>query len=84
MGDELKISINIMQDLMERDSENILLIFDNPEQLERYKKNTNFDHSNEILITINDLLCKGLIGIRFRRYWFMTDRDIYQSKENKL
>ena len=76
MGDELKISINIMQDYIVRDSENILLIFDNIEQLERYKRNINFEHSNEILITINDLLCKGLVGIRFRRYWFMTDRDI--------
>lgn len=76
MGDELKISINIMQDYITKDSENVLLIFDNTEQLKKYEKNDNREHSNEILITINDLLCKGLIGRRFRRYWFMTDRDI--------
>lgn len=35
MSDDLKIAINIMQDYITKDSENVLLIFDNTEQLKK-------------------------------------------------
>lgn len=78
MSDELKIVLNIMQDRLVLSSDNILLIFDKREQLERYKKEKQSSKpSNEILITINELLSpNSLVGLRFRRYWFMTDRDL--------
>ena len=75
MNDDLKIAINLMQDRIVSDCNDILLIFDNQIELNKYKKN-HVKNSAEILITFNDLVNKGLVGRRFRRYWFMTDRDI--------
>lgn len=74
MSDDLKIAINLMQDKI-RDCEYILLIFDNQAILNIYKRH-HIEKSNEILITVDDLVNKGLVGRRFKRYWFMTDRDI--------
>lgn len=76
MNDDLKIAINTMQDRIVSDCDDILLIFDNQRELNEYKKSRYTKKSNEILITFNDLVNKGLVGRRFRRYWFMTDRDI--------
>ena len=75
MSDDLKIAINLMQDRIVCDCNDVLLIFDNQTELNKYKKN-HVKKSNEILITFNDLVNKGLVGRRFRRYWFMTDRDV--------
>lgn len=75
MSDDFKIAINLMQDRIVRDCNDVLLIFDSQTELNKYKKN-HVEKSNEILITFNDLVNKGLVGRRFRRYWFMTDRDV--------
>lgn len=79
MNDDLKICINIMQDRLVNSSDNILLIFDTKNQLRQYKKENSKNNkpSNEILITIDDFLRpNSLVGLRFKRYWFMTDRDL--------
>lgn len=80
MSDNLKVALNIMQSYIvpEYESDNVLYIFDNKEQLERYKRKMIEEHKNtpdKILKTINDL-SNGFTGLRFKRYWFMTDRDI--------
>ena len=80
MNDNLKVALNIMQSYIvpEYESDNVLYIFDNKEQLERYKQKMIKEHKNtpdKILKTIDDL-SNGFTGLRFKRYWFMTDRDI--------
>ena len=39
MSDDLKIAINLMQDRIVRDCNDVLLIFDNQTELNKYKKN---------------------------------------------
>lgn len=80
MNDNLKAALNVMQNhiVPEYESDNVLYIFDNKEQLKRYKQKMIKEHKNtpdKILKTIDDL-SKGFTGLRFKRYQFIIDRDI--------
>ena len=82
INDNFKLAINQLQNrLVESyESDNILLIFDNEEQKQKYKKYLKQNYSCEldkILITLNDLIYKKTLkGLRFKRYWFVTDDDM--------
>ena len=86
INDNFKLAINQLQNrLVESyESDNVLLIFDNEQQKQKYKnylKENNLCEIDKILITINDLLYRNtLIGLRFKRYWFITDEDMKNIK----
>lgn len=58
------------------ESDNILIIFDNKEELLKYKKNKKYICPNEILKTMNELYeTKSLVGSRYKQYYFYIGDD---------
>lgn len=82
INDNFKNALNVLQNHLVKstESDNVLFIFDNEEQKQKYKKylrQNKLCEIDKILITINDLLyTNSLIGLRYKRYWFMTDDDM--------
>lgn len=79
MNDDLKMTINRLQNRIVNsfESDNILLIFDNQEQLEKYKRNKKYICPNELFTTINELCFTNFLdGKKYKQYWFMLDKDI--------
>lgn len=82
INDSFKLALNNLQNRIcnEIETDNVLLIFDNEEQKQKYKKyikRNKLCEIDKILITINDLVyTNALIGRRYKRYWFITERDM--------
>lgn len=78
MSDGLKNAINLLPTRLVdvSKSNNVLLIFDNDCQREKYKKINNV--SNEILVTLNELCYHSimLVGQRYKNFYFMKDEEI--------
>lgn len=81
MNDNLKMGLNRMQAHLVSCtiSDGVLYIFESEKEKNRYKQLLMIKHKNtpdKILKTLNDLcLPSGLTGLRFKRYWFITDED---------
>nr|DAP38458.1 MAG TPA: hypothetical protein [Caudoviricetes sp.] len=58
------------------ESDYILLIFDNKTVLNKYKIKHKYRAPNKILITLEDL--KNLAGLKFKRFHFVTDDEVYE------
>ncbi len=78
----LKEALNKLQYYIDKDSDKSLLIFDNMDELNEYKKNLMNEYlsgelkanelDNTILMTYGDLVYKdGLVGRRFKSYMFV-------------
>jgi len=82
INDNFKLAINQLQNRLVKsyESDNVLLIFDNNRQKEKYEKylkENNLCEIDKILITLYDLIHpNSLIGLRYKRYWFMTDEEM--------
>ena len=82
INDLLKMALNEMQCHIESETktDNVLLIFDNEIQKDRYMKllkNKNYCLIDRIPITLDELsYTNKLVGTRFKRYCFITDDDI--------
>lgn len=80
MKDELKNAVNLLQTRLvdASKSNNILLIFDNDCQREKYKKVKKNMISDEILITLNELCYYSiaLVGQRYKSFYFMKYEEI--------
>ena len=82
INDNFKLAINQLQHrLVESfESDNVLFIFDNEEQKQKYKKylkQNKLCEIDKILITLNDLVYTNtLAGRRYKGYWFMTEQDM--------
>lgn len=82
INDLLKMALNEMQCHIESETktDNVLLIFDNEIQKDRYMKllkNKNACLIDRIPITLDELsYTNKLVGTRFKRYVFITDDDI--------
>ena len=76
LSDTLKNAINELQTRIVPcyESDNVLLIFDKQEQIDRYKKFIDYITPDRICITLKDL-CESnkLRGTRFKRFMFVTD-----------
>lgn len=87
INDNFKLAINQLQNrLVESfESDNVLFIFDNEEQKQKYKKylkRNKLCEIDKILITLNDLVyTNALVGRRYKRYWFMTERDMQDIED---
>ena len=87
INDLIKMALNEMQChiVPEYKSDNVLLIFDNEEQKDRYMKimkDNNHCLIDRIPITLDELsYTNKLVGIRFKRYQFITDEDIKKLEE---
>lgn len=79
MNNNVKMAINMLQNHIVSctTSDNILLIFDNTDKLNRYKNNHKHICPNELLTTIDEITYSNfLTGRRYKAYWFMRDEDI--------
>ena len=82
INDSFKLALNNLQNRIcsEIETDNVLLIFDNEEQKQKYKKYLKQNKLcviDKILITLNDLIyTNALLGRRYKRYWFITERDM--------
>lgn len=82
INDSFKLALNNLQNRIcnEIETDNVLLIFDNEKQKQKYKKyikRNKLCEIDKILITINDLIyTNALLGCRYKRYWFITERDM--------
>lgn len=82
INDSFKLALNNLQNRIcsEIETDNNLFIFDNEEQKQKYKKyikRNNLCEIDKILITLNDLIyTNALKGLRYKRYWFITERDM--------
>lgn len=74
LDDNLKLAINKLQFYIDKNSETILLIFDNPKEQMRYIKSLKTVVTNERGITMQDLYNPNtLVGLRYRAYYFMPN-----------
>lgn len=86
INDSFKLALNNLQNRIcsEIKTDNVLLIFDNEQQKRKYKKylkENNLCEIDRILLTLNDLFYENTLkGLRFKRYWFMTDDDMKNIK----
>ena len=84
INDNFKLAINQLQNRL-GESDNVLFIFDNEEQKQKYKKylkRNKLCEIDKILITLNDLFyTNALVGRRYKRYWFMTERDMQDIED---
>lgn len=74
MSDELKIILNRLQYYIDKNSNNILLIFDNEKELKHYKRDLKKVISYNLydFITIEMILYSNTLdGRRFREYRFI-------------
>lgn len=72
MTDELKQLLNILQNHIVSENDYVLLIFDNKAELLKYKRKNKYICTNQLLVTINDLIYSNFLdGTRFKRYHFV-------------
>ena len=72
MNNCLKEALNMMQYHIDRNSPNILLIFDNDYLKRNYMETIKEKNTNEICISTNDLCYTNtLSGLKFKAFYFM-------------
>lgn len=75
LNNNIKFMLNELQNHITKDTDKILLIFDNNQQLNSFKEEHQDDIEymhDFILMTLVDLMCEyKLTGISFKRYKFM-------------
>ena len=87
MSEALKVALNQLQLRLEneKNTDNVLLIFDNKQVENEYiklLKKRNYCLIDIIPITLGELEHSNkLVGTRFKRYHFITDIELYDLKE---
>lgn len=78
MNDDMKSLIDLLQTRIVdcTKSDNVLLIFDNQEDLEKYKKVYKHIAPNLILRTLDVMQKTSLIGLRYKRFHFVREDEI--------
>lgn len=81
MSDDLKIAINDLQNRIAKDSDSILLIFENKEDLKLFLENNKDVDFNYVVRTIEDICyTRSLLGIDYSYYCFITNKLFEEMK----